>query len=86
MEKVWDVKTGLGYDIAPTPSLSVVKDGTELLIVPTDKGNLFCFNASDGSLVWKHKISVALVNSIIPVEGNRVVVSTMDGVVTVLEY
>lgn len=85
-KKVWDVKTTLGYDIAPTPSLSVVKDGEELIIVPTDKGNIFCFNALDGSLLWKHKISVALINSIIPIANNRIVVSTMDGVVTVLEY
>lgn len=86
VNKIWDVKTDLNYDIAPTPTMSAIKDGKELIFVPTDKGNLFCFDAKDGSLVWKHKISVALINSIEPLEGNRLLISTMDGIVTILSY
>jgi len=83
-EKRWETHPGFGYEIAPTPSVSS-PDG-QLLFVPTDKGNLFCLNASDGTVVWKHKISVALINSIVPLPGSHLLIATMDGVVTLLQY
>jgi len=83
-EKRWEVRPGFGYEIAPTPC-ACSADG-QLLFVPTDKGNLFCLAATDGSPVWKHKISVALLNSILPLPDNHLLVSTMDGVVTLLQY
>ncbi|MBR1538170.1 MAG: PQQ-like beta-propeller repeat protein, partial [Bacteroidales bacterium] len=83
-EKRWEVRPGFGYEIAPTPCASSA-DG-RLLFVPTDKGNLFCLNAEDGSTVWKHKISVAMLNNILPLPGNQLLISTMDGVVTLLQY
>ena len=82
--KRWEVQPGFGYEIAPTPC-ACSTDGA-LLFVPTDKGNLFCLNAADGSPVWKHKISVALINSILPLPDRQLLVSTMDGVVTLLRY
>ena len=86
-KKAWEVKTDLGYDIAPTPTASYIDNKTkkEYLYVPTDKGNVFCFDASNGSLVWVHKISVALINSIVPLKDGKLLVSTMDGVVTILK-
>ena len=81
----WNIRSGLGYDIAPTPSVALLlKDGREMLIVPTDKGNIFCFEGKNGNLVWKHKISVALINSIEPIGQDKLLISTMDGVVTML--
>ena len=84
LSKRWEVHPGFGYEIAPTPS-ACSADG-RFVFVPTDKGNLFCLNAEDGSVAWKHKISVALLNSIVPLPGNQLLVSTMDGVVTLLQY
>ena len=83
-DKLWEVNPGFGYEIAPTPS-ALSGDG-KLLFVPTDKGNIFCLDAKDGSLLWIHKISVALVNSIVPLPERRLLVATMDGVVTLLKY
>ena len=80
----WETRPGFGYEIAPTPC-ACSTDGC-LVFVPTDKGNLFCLNAEDGSVIWKHKISVALINSIVPLPGNQLLVATMDGVVTLLQY
>ena len=84
VEKRWEVQPGFGYEIGPTP-IACSADG-KLLFVPTDKGNLFCLNAADGSPVWKHKISVALLNNIVPLPGNQLLIATMDGVVTLLQY
>lgn len=88
VEKVWEVQSGLGYDIAPTPTLSQFdkKTAREYLFIPTDKGNIFCFDASDGSILWKHKVSFALINSIVPVKDNRLLISTMDGIITLIQY
>ena len=83
-EKRWEVRPGFGYEIAPTPC-ACSADG-RLVFVPTDKGNLFCLDAADGSVVWKHKISVALIGSIVPLPDNRLLVATMDGIVTLLQY
>ena len=80
--KRWEVRPGFGYEIAPTPSAC----DNHLVFVPTDKGNLFALRDYNGSQVWRHKISVALVNSIVPLPDRQLLVSTMDGVVTVLQY
>ncbi|MBR6423275.1 MAG: PQQ-binding-like beta-propeller repeat protein [Bacteroidales bacterium] len=80
--KRWEVRPGFGYDIAPTPSAC----DSHLVFVPTDKGNIFALRDYNGSLVWRHKISVALINSIVPLPDRRLLVSTMDGTVTMLEY
>ena len=87
--KIWEVNVGFGYEIAPTPITSTPrggKDGAGLVFIPTDKGNVIALNAKDGSIAWKHRLSLALVNYIQPLEGNRILVSTMDGVVALLEY
>ena len=87
--KVWGSNAEFGYEIAPTPITSVPQGGKEnkgLVFIPTDKGNIVALNHADGSIAWKHKVSFALINYIQPLEGNRLLVSTMDGIVTVLEY
>ena len=88
-ENVWGANAEFGYEIAPTPITSVPYGGKEnkgLVFVPTDKGNIVALNHIDGSIAWKHKVSFALINYIQPLGGNRLLVSTMDGIVTVLEY
>ncbi len=85
----WASDAGYGYDIAPTPITSVPKGGKDdkgLVFIPTDKGNIIALNAVDGSIAWKYKVSIALINYIQPIEDNRLLVSTMDGFVTLIEY
>lgn len=82
-ETIWEAKIpGMGYEIAPTPCACAGDN----VFMPTDKGNLYCLNAADGSVKWIHKISVALINNIVPVGEDKLLVSTMDGVVTLLQY
>lgn len=88
-QKKWGSDAQFGYEIAPTPITSVPYGGKEnkgLVFVPTDKGNIIALNHTDGSIAWKHKVSFALINYIQPIENNRLLVSTMDGIVAVLEY
>lgn len=82
----WSAETGAGYEIGPTPIVETSRG----VLYPTDKGNLFSFSALDGSLLWAHKISIALVNPLYVVSDNgvrcTVLASTMDGVITLLQF
>lgn len=83
LEMDWSVETGAGYDISPT---SIERVGGEVLM-PTDKGNLLSFDASDGKPLWVRKISAALVNPLEAWEKDGsifILASTMDGTVTLL--
>jgi len=84
IELDWQVETGTGYDISPT---SIMQDPSVGIIMPTDKGNLVCFD-KDGNRLWAHKISIGLVNPFEVWTENgrtRILASTMDGTVTLLE-
>lgn len=83
--KLWEVRDSTGYDIAP--SALTEKDG--VLYIPTDKGNIIALDSSDGSFLWAHKFSVALVNPLkVLTKGKKtfILASAMDGTVTLIEY
>ena len=79
---VWKSNTGYGYEIAPSPI--TVADG--LLFVPTDKGNIYALSEKDGSVVWKHNYSIALINYVKPIGERQILVTSMDGKVAILRY
>ena len=79
----WNVENDMGYEISPTAI--VEKDG--VVYFPTDKGNLVALSAEDGSYLWAHKMSLALINPIDVWTSHgrtNILCSTMDGVVTLL--
>ncbi|MFA6703545.1 MAG: PQQ-binding-like beta-propeller repeat protein, partial [Bacteroidales bacterium] len=85
----WQTITDYGYEIAPTPITCSVGNGKEnmgIAFIPTDKGNIYALNISDGSIAWEHRVAGALINYILPIGRNQLLVSTMDGIVTLLEY
>lgn len=89
LKTAWQTITEYKYEIAPSPITvkeNVGKDGLGLLFISTDKGNVFALNCSDGSVAWQHKVGGAIVNYALPIGNNTVLVSTMDGVVCLLEY
>ncbi len=79
---LWKSNAGFGYEIAPSP----ITTTSELIFIPTDKGDIFALRSSDGSVAWRYKFSIALINYIQPLEGNRLLVSSMDGKVGILAY
>ena len=86
----WATDTKIGYDIAPTPITCEVPDkkmpDKGLVFIPTDKGEIVAVESSNGELVWRYKLSYALINYILPLDGRRLLVTTMDGKVTILTY
>ncbi len=82
-EKIWEVENGTGYEIGPT----ALAERNGILFIPTDKGNLVALDAEDGSYLWAHKLSIALINplQIIEKDGELHVLTTaMDGTVALL--
>jgi outer membrane protein assembly factor BamB len=81
MQIIWNAYPGLNYEIAPT----AIVEHENIIYVPSNSGMVVAVNR-DGSILWKHKISNALVTNITPVSKNKVIATTMDGKVTCLEF
>ena len=82
MKITWRSNTALNYEIAPT----AIVEFQNIIYVPSNSGVVVAVNRNDGSILWKHKISNALITNIIPVAKNKVIVTSMDGKVSFLEY
>ncbi|HNY24628.1 MAG TPA: PQQ-binding-like beta-propeller repeat protein, partial [Bacteroidales bacterium] len=80
-DRLWASHTGFGYEIAPSPITSAYG----FVFVPTDKGNIFVLNEKDGSVYGIIPFSGALINYIQPAGNRRILVSSMDGKVALLE-
>lgn len=88
---VWRVQGGFNYEIGPSPITSAwaqqTPQGTEaLLFVPTSQGFLYTYRQTDGGLVWAQRLSVGLINYALPLAENRVLVTTLDGKIYLLQY
>jgi outer membrane protein assembly factor BamB/predicted MPP superfamily phosphohydrolase len=81
MQITWEAHPGLNYEIAPTP----IVEYENVIYVPSNSGIIVAVNR-DGTILWKHKISNALVTNITPVSKNKVIATTMDGKVTCLQF
>ncbi|HEX6846352.1 MAG TPA: PQQ-binding-like beta-propeller repeat protein [Chitinophagaceae bacterium] len=82
MNITWRSGTALNYEIAPT----AIVEFQNTIYVPSNSGVVAAVNRIDGSILWKHKISNALITSVVPVAKTKLLVTSMDGKVTLLEY
>lgn len=82
MEFSWQANVQLGYELCP----STLVECNHVLFVPTHSGVVYAIDKNSGSVLWQYKISNCLVSSIVPVANNRIVVSTMDGKLTCLQF
>ena len=81
---IWSVESGLGRDIGSS-ALALCGD---ILLIPSDKGNLHALDRNTGAKLWVHKVGVGLTNPVSAWEENGkicVLVSTMDGKMELLE-
>ena len=79
---VWDCQADLGYEIGPSP---IVENG-DLIFVPTCNGVVVAVSKTTHQVVWKYKLSNALINAVTPVEANQILITSLDGRVACLEY
>jgi len=80
LQPVWIADAGYGYDI--DPSMPVEKEG--LLFFGTKNGFVYVLDAATGRMRGVHRLSVALINTVTPIGGRRVVVTAMDGTIALL--
>ncbi|RYG20251.1 MAG: metallophosphoesterase [Chitinophagaceae bacterium] len=78
--QAWKLHAGFGYE--HTPSDLVEKDG--LVFYGTKNGVVYTFDAKTHQNAWLHKIDNSMINTINPIDQKNIVVSTMDGKVTLL--
>ena len=81
---VWEVETGLGEDLA-TSALCVIG---RTLLIPSATGSIIALDRFSGSILWRHKIGIGLVNPLTAWESNGitcVLASSMDGRIELLK-
>jgi len=81
-EPAWESKADLGYEIAPSP----ITEHGNLVFVPTATGMICAIDKQTHQVAWKHKLSNALVNMILPVGNSQILVTTLDGKISCLTY
>ena len=78
----WKLNAGYGYE--HTPSMLIEKEGK--VFYGTKNGVVYAFNAATHQNLWAHKIDNSMINTVNPIDGNNIIVSTMDGKVSYLKY
>ncbi|MBN2601912.1 MAG: PQQ-binding-like beta-propeller repeat protein [Candidatus Marinimicrobia bacterium] len=82
LRPVWISNVKYGYDI--DPSMPMEKDGT--LFFGTKNGYVYALDAATGKIKGVHRMSVALINTVVPLDSRRVVATAMDGKIVLLEF
>jgi outer membrane protein assembly factor BamB len=81
-KELWAVPCGYGYDI--DPSMPVEREG--MVFFGTKNGYVYAVDAVSGKLRWRHRVGVALINTVAPVEGHRLVLTDADGKIALLTW
>jgi outer membrane protein assembly factor BamB/predicted MPP superfamily phosphohydrolase len=77
----WRMGCGFGYE--HVPSMLIEKEGT--VFFGTRSGIVYAIDPLKQQIVWAHKIDNSMVNTVRVLDKHRLVVSTMDGKVVLLE-
>ncbi len=76
----WAAACGFGYDIDP----SMPREADGRVYFGTKNGLVFSIDGLTGSIIWSHKVSNTIVNTVAPVDRHRVVVTDFDGQIVLL--
>ncbi len=79
-ETVWETDAGFGTD--NNSAMLAERDG--VVFYGTGNGLLLALDGATGAVKWKHRIGVALLNTVTPLNGRDVVVTDFDGRVTLV--
>jgi outer membrane protein assembly factor BamB len=82
MTSIWKSEVALGYEISPT----AIVENAGIVFVPTQSGTTVALDRNDGKILWKHKTSNGLVTNLLPIAKNQILVTTMDGKVSLLKF
>jgi len=82
MQPAWKSEVSLGYEICPT----AIVEKNNIVFVPTQSGVVVALDRASGKVLWKHKTSNGLVTNLLPLENSQVLVTTMDGKISLLKF
>lgn len=74
-QTLWKVSADYGYD--HDPSMMLEKGG--VIIFGTKNGLMHGVRATDGEVIWRHKIGNSVVNTICPVSAKECFITSSDG-------
>ena len=74
-EPLWITNCGFGYDISS--SQIVEKDG--VIFYPTKNGMIYSLDSETGKILWQHKSTNGLINTITPLSNNKFITTDFDG-------
>lgn len=74
-KEIWSVNVGFGYE--HNPSMLVEKDST--VLGSTKNGLIFALKADTGEVLWKYKTGNTPINTVVPLDKNRVLFSSIGG-------
>ena len=77
----WVMNAGFGYE--HVPSMLIEKGGA--VFFGTRNGVVYSIDPTQQKINWSHKIDNSMVNTVRVLDKNHIVVSTMDGKITLLE-
>jgi outer membrane protein assembly factor BamB/predicted phosphodiesterase len=72
---LWGIDAGFGYDI--NSAMLVEQDG--IVYYGTKNGLLLAIDGETGKIRWKHRIGVALLNTVVPLGDGDLLVTDFDG-------
>ncbi len=79
---VWATACGYGYDI--DPSMPIERYGK--VVFGTKNGLVYGLEAISGKILWIHRVGVTIVNTPMIADSHRLLVSDLDGSLTLLEH
>jgi outer membrane protein assembly factor BamB/predicted phosphodiesterase len=77
----WRMNCGFGYE--HVPSMLIEKEG--IVFFGTKNGVVYAIDPTQQQIVWAHKIDNSMVNTVRVLDKHRLIVSTMDGKLVLLE-
>jgi outer membrane protein assembly factor BamB len=77
----WKIDCGFGYE--HVPSMLIEKDG--LVYFGTKNGVVYAIDPVAHTRVWAHKVDNSMINTVNVINSHKMIVSTMDGSVSLLE-
>ena len=81
-QAAWKMNVGFGYE--HVPSMLIEKD--RKVFFGTRNGVVYCIDPAVQKTIWAYKIDNAMVNTVNVSSSNKVIASTMDGKVCLLQY
>jgi outer membrane protein assembly factor BamB len=77
----WKLNVGYGYE--HTPSMLIEKEAN--IFLGTRNGVVYAIDAAEKKIGWAYKIDNSMVNTVNVIDKKNIIVSTMDGKVTLLQ-